>query len=621
LPSARTTHPPVIDGNLNDLAWKEVSRAMRFIDPITGKPASEQTEAWLVYDDTAIYAAFHCHDSEPASIVAREIRYGADLSNDDTVSFSIDPHFTRTGGGTSVFTVSAGGTQADFIAGGRAAKREWRGLWQAAARRVADGWTAEIRIPWSVLNYPPGTARTFGINFSRFQSRLHATSEWSNTTEVGRPEFIGQWQGVNPPKDSHQAHLQEMVYVSPDWTASSSATLHAGIDMRYRPDSQITGVFSLFPDLRNIERAVEGIQFTRSERYVGETRPFFVEGRRFFAPLFYSPRISEFDAGAKAFGRLNSHVSFGLLTVERAFSDNATVGNFQYSLAEHGSVAAFGTLRHGPANDHEGYGGAATFISGLWSVGVQTMRAREGSSGGSTFESALSYAARHVSLQVGAGTTDRDYSPSLGFVPFRDERNIGSLCEFHSEYRTGPLRDVDIQLSGERITHQDGSFFQDGASVFGRCTTRRDYAFSFSRHVGRFESAHDNTCDLSVTGCASNRFRTWSLDYEWGILDDHSVSQWLFELDRRLFRKLDIGVSGTILRHAGDNEQYIATIGWEFNARNSLSGRLVQQGGALNWYVAFRSGGGVGQDFYVIVGDPNAPRFTSRVALKWVWAN
>jgi hypothetical protein len=81
----------------------------------------------------------------------------------------------------SFFYLNPRGTKYARLAGGRATKLEWEGDWQAAARIVADGWTAEMAIPWSILNYPTVKGpTTIGINFLRFHKRANMISNWSN---------------------------------------------------------------------------------------------------------------------------------------------------------------------------------------------------------------------------------------------------------------------------------------------------------------------------------------------------------------------------------------------------------------------------------------------------------
>jgi len=269
IPAVKTTNPPTIDGKLDDEAWRNAPVAKEFIDPYTGKPAADQTEAYILYDSTAIYVAFYCHDSQPEAIVAREIRPGSDFPGEDTVTFQIDPYFSRNWVNISAFIVNALGTQNERIAGGRAAKREWRGIWQAAVQRVSDGWTVEMRIPWEVLNYPNANGATnMSINFKRDHARTRIDYFWSDVTPMRRPELMGIWQGVEPPKASNRKSLQFMSYLTPEWQDGAGQEIRAGLDLRYTPTPQLTGVLSLFPDFRNLEEAVDGIELSRSVRFV-----------------------------------------------------------------------------------------------------------------------------------------------------------------------------------------------------------------------------------------------------------------------------------------------------------------------------------------------------------------
>ena len=56
----------------------------------------------------------------------------------------------------------------------------------------------------------------------------------------------------------------------------------------------------------------------------------------------------------------------------------------------------------------------------------------------------------------------------------------------------------------------------------------------------------------------------------------------------------------------------------EFNKDNpsGVSGGALP--GGTGWYLSFRNSGYTGTEYYVILGDPNAPRFTDRLIVKVV---
>ena len=69
-----------------------------------------------------------------------------------------------------------------------------------------------------------------------------------------------------------------------------------GIDIRYQPRSDLTGMVSVNPDFSQVEQAVSDISFSYSEKAIKDNRPFFAEGRGYFAKeddnsIFYSNRV------------------------------------------------------------------------------------------------------------------------------------------------------------------------------------------------------------------------------------------------------------------------------------------------------------------------------------------
>ncbi len=64
LPATRATGPIVIDGVLDEEAWRDAPRADGFIqnEPQEGEAASEPTEVRILYDDVNIYFGVFAHD-------------------------------------------------------------------------------------------------------------------------------------------------------------------------------------------------------------------------------------------------------------------------------------------------------------------------------------------------------------------------------------------------------------------------------------------------------------------------------------------------------------------------------------------------------------------------------
>lgn len=623
LKATRMPSPPTIDGSLTAAEWAGAEVADHFTDPATGRQAPDQTRVHIGYDSAAIYLAFECDDADPRSIVAREIRDGAPLGADDTVTFSLDAMGRRASGFSDSYSVNAAGTVYDVIASGRAEKREWRGLWQSKATRTATGWCAEMRIPWSALTIvSPGRACTMTMNLSRYQARTRIESYWSNPTLSPRPEYQGSWTGVVPPTGSRPQLLKYMGYIAPQWASNGDQSdVRMGIDLRYTPSPAMTGILSVRPDFRNIEQAVEGIQFSRSERYLQEARPFFMEGAAYFQSVFYSPRVSGFDLGARVFGTVDKRVDYGVMSLARGARYNVSAGTLSYQFGPNSALGLGGALRRGGAEpDHESAMLNAFVRRGNWAVGGDCSVARESSTQGGAMSLGVSHNSAGLDASIGYTDASPGYRPSLRYVPFVDRRGIEGGGQFRRSFRTGLVRELNCFFGGQRTTHYDGSLFQEGFGAFTWIQTRSDYGVSLGADLGSFNGAHDAVASIGLGGNVSNRFRQWNIGVETGSRDDRPTTTLSLSASRRILGKMDIGYSGTIMRMAGVMEQHVITVGWEFSARRALNGRVVCDRRATNWYAAYRNAGGVGQDLYVIIGDPNARRFDSRVSVKWVWA-
>lgn len=66
--AVETTTPPIIDADLSDQCWTAASSIKDFYISDSSDKASEQTTAWICYDQSNVYVAFSCKDSQPNKI-------------------------------------------------------------------------------------------------------------------------------------------------------------------------------------------------------------------------------------------------------------------------------------------------------------------------------------------------------------------------------------------------------------------------------------------------------------------------------------------------------------------------------------------------------------------------
>ncbi|AIE84452.1 DUF5916 domain-containing protein [Fimbriimonas ginsengisoli] len=626
--ASKLTKPPKIDGKVDPEEWKEATHVLRFVDPYTGNPTSDATEGWVGYDGDAIYVAFICHDSQPGGLIGREIQPGSEMQDEDTVTFRINPFGTRGYEGRSRFRVNLLNTQSEEISGGRAAKREWRGDWKSATQRLPDGWSVEMSIPWKMLNYPKGKALNMDLNLERFQARTRIGSKWANTTVADRPEYAGFWEGVEAPTKDDRKKIQFLAYTAPEYDHGRS-TLRSGLDVRYSLTPTLTSLVSLNPDFRNIENQIAGVDFTRTERFLDEARPFFNEGSDFFdltgeftfGRMFYSQRIPTFDYGAKAYGRITPTLSAGVLTTVDTGHTTASVARIAKTFGPKADASIFATRFDQVGRTNNAYGATAFARRGTFSADFQG--ATEADERGPT-DSAYSYAANYEVPKWFSTFkfehVDKNFDPPLAYVPWQDRHGWYQYTDYSTEYRTGPIRGFNANVYTAHYHTNAGALQQEGMEWFAGATTRKDIRISASRVDTQFADGRDSVTGLGLNFNQSNRFKRFGGYFETGERGSKPSTFFSLHGSVRVLKRLDLGAEFSALRFDGTDQLAIVTIGSELSPTRSITGRFVQRNGKQNAYLAFRNGGLNGTELYFILGDPNSDTFQRRVSVKVVWA-
>jgi hypothetical protein len=155
-----------IDGLLDEAAWGNADSMTGFM-LIGGKPARQQTEFRLCYDDQNLYAGITCLEPLPGSIVARHKVRDKNIWEDDCIEFFLSP-----AGNTSYYhiVVNTIGTIYDAIV----SDPKWNGNYKAATKIGADSWTLEIAIPFKELglvNIKPASRWNFNICRERYAEK------------------------------------------------------------------------------------------------------------------------------------------------------------------------------------------------------------------------------------------------------------------------------------------------------------------------------------------------------------------------------------------------------------------------------------------------------------------
>ncbi|MCS7189996.1 MAG: carbohydrate binding family 9 domain-containing protein, partial [Fimbriimonadales bacterium] len=333
IPARKLSSPPVIDGVVERGEWAEAFEVRPFHNPVRGGRGELPTRAYLGYTNDAIYVAFVCEDPEPSLIQAQQTRRDSNLESDDRVVFAVDPE--ARGLTPYQFVVNPRGTQQLVAPEGALDNIRWQGDWSAAARVTETGWEAEMRIPFRVLRV--GTGRTqLGVAFARHIPRRAESYIFPNTGAYFSLRLQTLWQGIDIPPPA--ATMVVLPYLLSE-TAASTRGARGGIDVKWNWAQGQTALLTVNPDFSSIAADVARVDFSYTERALNETRPFFVEGSGFFPwrRMFYSVRVPQLSAGAKAFGRVGA-LEYGMLAGEyerRAQKGQFMVGRTRYRFTPH----------------------------------------------------------------------------------------------------------------------------------------------------------------------------------------------------------------------------------------------------------------------------------------------
>jgi hypothetical protein len=145
----------VLDGVLDEPVWRRAPLLSGFkqAEPVEGAEPTEQTEVRIVYDERTLFIGVLCRDRDPATIRATVMERDASLRPDDSIALLLDTFHDRRN--AFYFAVSAAGGMVDALIAKNGAEfnQEWDGIWDARARITAEGWVAEIEIPFATLSF------------------------------------------------------------------------------------------------------------------------------------------------------------------------------------------------------------------------------------------------------------------------------------------------------------------------------------------------------------------------------------------------------------------------------------------------------------------------------------
>jgi len=378
--AAAAAAPIRLDGVPDEPIWLAADSLTDFRqqEPREGEPATERTVVRFLRGEQGLYVGIWAYDRDPGAIVRSLLRRDADPEADDYVAVILDPQQDRRTG--FLFSVNPNGQMLDGeIRGREDADTDWNGVWDARARVGAEGWTAELVIPWQTLRHRRD-AGGWGLNVYRLIRRKNEEVLWRGWRRQQGAFFLEEAGTLEGLADLPRRRLAELrPYLLGQGVAASRTFRSDGTDSVLAParadadiggevklalGSALTGDVTVNTDFAQVEADEQVVNLTRFPLFFEEKRQFFLEqagifdfGRRGQTQLFHSRRIGlagdgtplPILAGARLSGRAGRE-RIGLLAVRTGGAEDAVdvVARLKHDLFRRGSVGGILTHQGGP---------------------------------------------------------------------------------------------------------------------------------------------------------------------------------------------------------------------------------------------------------------------------------
>ncbi len=310
--------PLEITGDLTNPIWlsAEPIELNYEVTPGDNTPATQKTFVRVLYNDKYIYFSFQCEDTNPDQIRAN-ISDRDKIFQDDWVFVGIDTYgdFQR----SYELAVNPYGIQGDLGAtiNGEDSSLDW--IWFAKAARNEKGWTAEMAIPFSSLNFPNSEEQNWRLNVLRCLPRASRTQNSWVKFDKNISGIMSQAGYLTGLKNIHTgasiellpyAMGQEQGALAIEDKPSSGIKYDAfqtrvGGGIKYSPSPNFSLDAVINPDFSQIESDAAQISVnTTFALSYAEKRPFFLIGRELLmTSVYYSRSINDPLAAARINGK------------------------------------------------------------------------------------------------------------------------------------------------------------------------------------------------------------------------------------------------------------------------------------------------------------------------------
>lgn len=448
------THEPITpDGVLDEEVWGRAVKISNFTqrELNLGEPVTERTEVAIVQNERAIYIGVWCFDSNPAGIIAKELRRDFDYELDDNFMVVFDTYNDKRNGFAFITNPVAARTDLMIFNNGGSTNTFWNGVWNVKTKITSEGWFAEFEIPLITLRFRHDeSVQDWGINFERNIRRKREQARWQGW---GRDNTFYQVNRCGILTNLQLGGQKRFVEIKPYLLGGAQRVAknnefvgQPGGDINYLITPAYRLNITVNTDFAQVEADQQQINITRFPLFFPELREFFLEGDDYFnfgfggsrvIPL-YTRRIG-LDAnrepvpilgGARLLGK-DRNTTLGVMSMQTRATDgqsttNYTTASWRQDVGKQSIVGAMTTHKFVKNRWH-----TTTGINGRYSTAsflgnknldmggaiVQTFNTDSGySTKAIAYRFFVSYPNDRISLYASTQRAPRDFDPEVGLL-------------------------------------------------------------------------------------------------------------------------------------------------------------------------------------------------------------
>jgi hypothetical protein len=486
----RTSQPPVLDGVLDDPVWQQapaIEDLHVVVSDEFAKPG-ERSRIQVAFDGEAIYFAGRFYDSAPQTIVAKVLRKTDVSFGEDGFTVTLDP--LDQGRSGYVFDVNPNGMRSEGLYTDVDRQNwDWEGIWDAAAHRDAEGWTAETAIPLKTLSFDP-SRDAWGLNITRWHGRDAEQYGWvsfNRTQNLSRTGLVTGLSGLAQGRGLDVVPGVRFAASKDDLEDRDETSFEPSLDVFWKPTPALTAALTLNPDFAGTSADARQVNLTRFDLFFPEQRAFFLQdvdvfefgriedesGRPFFSRrigLDDEGRTLTLDAGLKLAGHAGPW-NFGVLGVRQdsasgAGSEDLFVGRVFTHVLEESALGAIVTSGSpdGVGNTLGGLdfrylntrlGGGRSLQATAWYQKTDT----DGLTGDDSAYG-LSFAMPNSEGwkgEAGYKVLEENYFPALGFANRTDIRDATAELKYTWRPAESRLRSVQSGVEWQLVEQINGN--------------------------------------------------------------------------------------------------------------------------------------------------------------------